>query len=212
MDGALIFVAYLSENGKNITVSPRLGTGHSQPVYTSAVKVTVMSGTHYESGSSGGYFIDFHCTDCRKWYNGNTIDISSTAQPMIYAMGPDGSLNSNDLDANIHQHDFGSMGGFTLDLKQATGPGGLPSESDLDQDSGSSGGSGGSLSTGLHALFTLGGFVVVLPAGYLALRVFERVWMHWAIQSFGLFVIVVGCIGGIAISKKQNIVRTPRIP
>lgn len=209
MDGALIFVAYLSENGKNITVSPRLGTGHSQPQYTSDVKVTIMNDTHYESGINGGYFVNFHCSNCRSWAGGNSIDITSTTQAMIFAMGPDGSLNSDDMNANIEQHNFGSMGGFTLNLKQATGAGGLPSEADLTSGSDSSSSSGGdshhSISVGLHALLMVGSFLVVLPAGYLALRVLEKVWLHWAIQSFGLFATVLGSVAGIAISKKQQI-------
>ena len=208
MNGALIFVVYLGENGKTITVSPRLGTGHDQPKYTSDVKVTLTNDTHYEAGNDGGYFVDLHCTNCRSWAGGNKIDITNTAQAMIYALGPDGSIKSDDPNANIGQHDDGSMGGFTLDLKAATGAGGLPSGSDLSSSSGSAGGgtSHRTISVGFHALLVVGGFVVVLPAGYLALRVFEKVWLHWAIQSFGLFVIVIGCIAGVAISKKEQIV------
>lgn len=207
MSGALIFVVYLGEDGKTITVSPRLGTGHVQPQYTSDVKITLMNDTHYEAGNDGGYFVDLHCTNCRSWTGGNSIDITNTEQDMIFAMGPDGSLESDDLTVDISQHEDGAMGGFTLNLKQATGPGGLPSGSDLDASSGSNGGGSShrSISVGFHALLMVGGFLIVLPAGYVALRVLEKVWLHWAIQSFGLFVIILGSIAGVVISKKENI-------
>ena len=208
MDGALIFVVYLGKDGKTITVSPRLGTGHMQPQYTSDVKITLLNDSHHETGNNGGYFVDLHCTNCRSWSGGKSIDITNTEQPMIFAVGPDGSLNSDDLNANIRQHDSGSMGGFTLNLKEATGPGGLPSGADLASSSGSNGGGSShrSISVGFHALLMVGGFLVVLPAGYLALRMFEKVWLHWAVQSFGLIVIVLGSIVGVAISKRESIV------
>lgn len=209
MDGALIFVAYLNEEGNNITVSPRLGTGHAQPQYTSTVNVTVMESTHYDADSDGGYFIDFHCTECRSWDGGKySIDTTDVSASMIWAIGSGDQVKSNALDATIHQHDDPNSGGFTLDLKQATGPGGFPSGADLNGSNGGSGGGPSSLTigTGFHALFMIGGFLVVLPAGFLALRVFERVWMHWAIQSFGLFLIVCGSVGGIVLSKRNDIV------
>jgi hypothetical protein len=211
MDGALIFVVYLGEDGNTITVSPRLGTGHVQPQYTSDVKITLMNGSHYEineTGNSGGYFVDMQCTNCRSWSGGNSIDITNTEQPMIFALGPDGTFNSDDLNANIRQHDSGSMGGFTLNLKEATGLGGLPSGAALTSSSGSNGGGSShrSISVGFHALLMVGGFLVVLPAGYLALRMFEKVWLHWAVQSFGLLVIALGSIVGVAISRRESIV------
>jgi hypothetical protein len=208
MNDALIFVVYLGEDGKSITVSPRLGTGHVQPQYTSDVKITLMNDSHHETGNDGGYFVDFHCTNCRSWAGGNSIDITNTEQDMIFALGPDGSLKSDDLNANIQQHDFDQMGGFTLNLKEATGPGGLPSEADLDSSSGSAGGgtTHRSISVGFHALLMVGGFLVVLPAGYLVLRVMEKAFLHGAVQTFGLLVIAIGSVVGVIISKKESIV------
>lgn len=50
MTGANIFVVYPSENGTNMTVSPRLGNGHSEPQFNADAKVTVLPG----SGTMGG--------------------------------------------------------------------------------------------------------------------------------------------------------------
>jgi hypothetical protein len=50
-------------------------------------------------------------------------------------------------------------------------------------------------------------FLVVFPAGYLFLRVFERVWLHWGVQSFALLMIFIGTGAGIGLSKRQDIVR-----
>jgi hypothetical protein len=49
-----------------------------------------------------------------------------------------------------------------------------------------------------------GTFIVLFPAGYLFLRVFERVWIHIAFQSFGLFATLLGAASGIALSIKKN--------
>src|SRR5271170_3755154 len=51
MAGSLIFVMYSSADGNNVTVSPRLGTGHIMPTYTSDVQVELMAGTGIHLGN-----------------------------------------------------------------------------------------------------------------------------------------------------------------
>ena len=47
MAGSNIFVVYTSSNGQNITVSPRLATGHVMPKHDTAAQITVpVSYTH----------------------------------------------------------------------------------------------------------------------------------------------------------------------
>lgn len=52
MAGANIFVVYTSGNG-NVTLSPRLGTGHFMPEFNRDAQVTLLEG----SGVSGGKII-----------------------------------------------------------------------------------------------------------------------------------------------------------
>lgn len=50
MKGSNIFVIYSSKDGKNITLSPRLGTGYVEPVYTANSKVTLLDGSGIADG------------------------------------------------------------------------------------------------------------------------------------------------------------------
>jgi hypothetical protein len=211
MKGALIFVAYTSADGKNVTLSPRIATGHSMPRHTDDVKVEVLAG----SGIVGEIMIvNAKCTGCREW-DGGSASVTSTSQSMIWALGPDDDLVSDDVSASIKQHDVYSI--FNLDLQKATGQGGVPvasndTDANIDGPSvvnGPLGGSGNGRRAGVafHGFMMVAAFLVVFPAGYLFLRVFERVWLHWGVQSFALLMIFIGTGAGIGLSKRQDIVR-----
>lgn len=45
MSGAQIFVLYTDPTGNNVTLSPRLGTGHVPPQYNPQAEVTLLEGT-----------------------------------------------------------------------------------------------------------------------------------------------------------------------
>lgn len=49
MSGANIFVVYTSGNG-NVTLSPRLGTGHVMPQFNSNAQVTLLEGSGVSNG------------------------------------------------------------------------------------------------------------------------------------------------------------------
>jgi hypothetical protein len=53
MSGANMFVLYTDPTGTNVTLSPRLGTGHSMPDFNPHAKVTLLDG----SGISGNVMI-----------------------------------------------------------------------------------------------------------------------------------------------------------
>lgn len=64
MSGANIFVVYTAGNG-NVTISPRLGTGHTMPQLNSDAKVTLLEG----SGVSNGKMVaNVRCEYCRHAY------------------------------------------------------------------------------------------------------------------------------------------------
>lgn len=50
MSGSNIFVLYQDASGTNVTLSPRLGTGHQQPNYNSAADVTLLAGSGVSNG------------------------------------------------------------------------------------------------------------------------------------------------------------------
>ncbi|KAF1957845.1 CBD9-like protein [Byssothecium circinans] len=128
MKDALMFVLYANEKGDNITVSPRIATGHSEPTFSSDIKLAVLPG----SGIIDEMFVlKANCRSCRVWPN-NFLNTESTAQPMIYAFGPGNRLNSNSPNAPLKRH-F-KYGKFTMDMRQATstsgnGKGEVPSPS-----------------------------------------------------------------------------------
>ena len=205
MANSLIFVAYQSASGtNNITVSPRLGVGHVMPQYTSDVKVTLLAG----SGLVGDNFVvNGHCQNCRGW-KGGKIDLASTKQPMLYALGPENDeLASDSLTATIQQHDYNGL--FSLNIPAATGAGGVPiiSGSDgnfnggdyYDQDP-------ASIGRRVHATFMLGAFVIGFPLGYLFLRTTERVNLHALFQTLSAIAVLLGMGSGVGLSIKQQIV------
>ncbi|KAI4105639.1 MAG: hypothetical protein L6R37_002627 [Teloschistes peruensis] len=67
----------------------------------------------------GRYVANGICHNCKTWQSGS-IDFDSTAQPMIYAVGPDElHLSTNALGAGLRRHDY--YGSFTIDLQAAKG-------------------------------------------------------------------------------------------
>ena len=115
MTGSNIFVMYTSSDGSNVTLSPRLGTGHVMPEHDTAAKITVLSG----SGVSNGVMTaNVQCSNCDSW-SGGTMDFSSSSGDWIYALKSGSALNSNSLTETINQHDSASA--FTWDMSQAQG-------------------------------------------------------------------------------------------
>ena len=203
MANSLIFVVYTSEDGKNVTVSPRLGTGHFMPQHTSDVTVSLFAGSGVANDL---YTVNGMCNGCHSWQNG-FLETTSTSAPMLWAIGPAGRLASDDLDATIEQHQI--EGTFALDLLKANGIGGVPVAGSTSSGSTeTSDDSGTSTMVKIHALFLVVAFLIVFPGGYLFLRVFEKVMLHTATQSVAMLLVFIGIALGIAASKKDNLVRT----
>lgn len=213
MAGALIFVAYESADGNSVTISPRLGAGHVMPIYTSSVTITMLPGTGVYNGEM---VANFMCSNCRSW-SGGSIDITSTSQNMIYAMGPQQQIQSNDPSFVIQQHS--NNGGFNMNLKAATGTAGVPSTNAASSSS-TSRNSGGLFGSGyngpslliIHAGLMTAAFLFLFPAGYLALRLFEKVWLHYGIQTLALLIAIGGLVIGVALSKSKSIVSSSKKP
>lgn len=50
MSGSNMFVMYTSADGSNVTVSPRLGTGHNMPQFNSNTQITLLEGSGVSNG------------------------------------------------------------------------------------------------------------------------------------------------------------------
>jgi hypothetical protein len=133
MAGSNIFIMYANAAGTNVTLSPRVGSGHVQPTASTASTLSLLAG----SGISDGVMtanvlckcymnplglltlIDISLgSSCQSW-SGGTMDFTSTATSWIYGYKTGNALNTNSVSATITQHD--SYGTFSLDLATATG-------------------------------------------------------------------------------------------
>jgi hypothetical protein len=118
MTGANIFVVYTSANGKNVTLSPRLGTGHVEPQFNSKAEVSLLDG----SGISNGKMIaNVKCSNCQSW-SGGSMDFTSSSGNWIHAFqSSGGALNSDDTSATISQHGTSDASAFTWNFANAKG-------------------------------------------------------------------------------------------
>lgn len=207
MKDALMFVAYLSANGKNVTISPRIGAAHEEPKFTHAVGVKVLQGTFVDNET---YNVNAQCTRCRSWPlasgHKGTIDTKSTAQPMIYAIGDKSAFFQTDSqEAIIREHM--AYGKFNIDLKAATGDAGVPSNTATE--AGVTHGeesSQRSLATVFHGLFMAACFVVLFPLGALLIKLPFRLafWLHLLWQCCTVIGVLIGFCLGIYVSIKEQ--------
>lgn len=219
MKNSLMFLVYRSEgNSSSITVSPRLGKGHVMPQFTSDVNITTLEPTGIDKNNR--FVLNMHCTNCRSWQGGKvTVGDGSKTQPVFYALGPQGNFQSDDQNAAITQHQRNSDP-LSLYLVPGT-PGvpivdGDPSETQTIAGQNTTNGQNGpnSINNGeyqstrwslaVHAFFMCFAFAIIFPGGFLLLRLFDMVWLHWIPQSVGVLVVIGGLAAGIHGSRKYD--------
>ena len=199
MADSLIFMVYSDSSGKNITLSPRLVYDHVEPSLTN-LSVTVLPG----SGIANDVMtVNAMCTNCRSW-KGGSIDPTNAAAQFIFAVGPDGSINSNSGSANLKRH--AEYGTFTMDLTKAYGIRGVPVALTAD----TAGTTQDSLTNdhdfapALHAVVMILVFVGLMPFGVVVLRIFNRPKWHGLNQTLSACGALIGAGLGIYISTMYN--------
>ncbi|KAL2044534.1 hypothetical protein ABVK25_012414 [Lepraria finkii] len=110
MSGANMFIISASGDG-NVTVSPRLGSGHQMPEFNANAQVTVLEGTSVQP--DGSLRANVRCDSCLSWSDG------STSTQWIHIAGYGGSSNKS-LSSTLPDT-FGS-GLLPLASTDATGP------------------------------------------------------------------------------------------
>ncbi|GAB1318650.1 DOMON domain-containing protein [Madurella fahalii] len=120
MADALMLLMYPSADHRGVTVSPRLSMGNTEPVFSPEIRITLHEGSAihgFDMVANGT------CHNCRALGPDKpSIEITATS-PMMFAVGPNLALSSDDPDARIRRHM--GYGQFTMDLVKATGPGGV---------------------------------------------------------------------------------------
>lgn len=113
MAGANIFVIYASGQN-NVTLSPRLGTGHVEPKFNPSAQVSLLEG----SGIQDGYMTaNIRCESCLHW-PGGSLDPASTSSSWIWAVKEGSPLDTTDKSASIVEHD--AHGNQAIDMTKAT--------------------------------------------------------------------------------------------
>ncbi|KAI5859766.1 putative iron reductase domain protein [Durotheca rogersii] len=207
MAGALVLVAYPSASGQNVTLSPRLAFGHSEPEPAPEIEVEALPGTGLDANGTT-YVFHGRCANCRVW-PGGSVDVASAAQSMLYATGQSGNyLKSDAVDAPLRMHS--TYGTFTLDMVRATGPAGVPAV-DRSADSPLVSTTQGLAKEGkrdvaalAHAVIMCLVFAGLYPFGMFVLRLGNWVRWHGVNQALALVFVVVGSSLGFAISGSYN--------
>lgn len=196
---ANMFVIYAASNN-NITLSPRLGAGHKEPLFNPAVQVSLLDG----SGISNGVMTaNIRCDSCLSWAGGSE-NVKSASAPFIWAVRHGEPLESTDVTEGIHIHD--KFGGFTVDFAKATGgntdnPFSDSSLSASAAKAAAQKSSGHQMQTA-HAIILSIVFVLLFPSFALTLHLFPSSktvpYIHAPLQLFALAAAIVGFGLGIA--------------
>lgn len=208
MNSALMFIFYWDQKADNWTVSPRISRGHNEPTYNQTIDHSM---ENFGSGiSRPNILVRGRCRNCMSW-PGGAIDVNSTAQPMLYAIGPDVALHTNALDAGLRRHEH--YGSFTMDLVAAEGdPDVFSRARDFFATANAAGRDGGDhkdrdAKTYAHAFFTAGVFLIAFPFGAAYVRLNSVRW-HWVMQSVGVVGMLIGVGIALVLSKQYNRVRS----
>ncbi|KXL44061.1 MAG: hypothetical protein FE78DRAFT_442182 [Acidomyces sp. 'richmondensis'] len=165
------------------------------------------------------------CRGCAR-YAGDRLSFNNTAQPFFFALGPKNRKMADDSPyAGLRRHSF--TGHFTMDMIAASTPsdfvdgatyGRVPAP-DVDEQL-SSAGHGVFATANASRIFdgqvdhdwrtsvhgiTMGvGFLFVLPAGALLLKVVKSVLWHGIAQTVGVILVAVGFGAAVGLSKEFN--------
>jgi hypothetical protein len=209
MPNSLMLMIYTSANGQNVTFSPRLSYGNREPVYWDGMQYEVLNGTGLFDDNNIMVF-SARCSNCRNWPNGY-IDHTKTAQPCIFAEGPEGWVGSDDPAAPLKYHEV--YGAFTMNMVAATGPKGAPLvpvsvATFLGQNAstilGDYKANGRDWGAALHAFCMLGSWMVLIPFGVLILRGGGRVKWHGINQGLAAIGALIGAGLGVYVSFSYN--------
>jgi hypothetical protein len=115
MQGSNIFVVYGNGNGNNVTLSPRLGGPHIEPLHNSEAQVTVLDGSGI---SNGTVTANIRCDSCIAW-SGGKEDVTSSSSSWVWAVKYGSLIESDSVSATITQHDVSGLA--SVNLQAATG-------------------------------------------------------------------------------------------
>jgi hypothetical protein len=229
MENSFMIIAYAASNGFNTTISTRISTGHTEPVYTPDFEILKIYNDTYAPNANtvvkdtGVIIAHAVCKNCSRWAGG-FLDTRSTEQPMLFALGPDQVFREDSPAAGLPRHvEYGT---YTMDMTQATNYSGWygrvpapnipdfkfpPDDSDFASFATTVSDDVTTMSNPLptvHGVLMCFAFVILFPAGAIAMAVMRQTMTHAAIQSVG-FLFVFAAFGvGVKIAKQYVRVRS----
>lgn len=225
MKDSFMILAYPSADGLNTTISTRLGTGRSEPVWTPDYEIHKVYNDTYAPNANtvtdeGTGVIISHalCLNCSRWATG-FLDFESTAQPMIFALGPKTPFRSDSVSASLPRH--GTYGKFTVDMTKATNYTGwygrvpapnvpqfvFPPDDTAFATFGATLISDETLNDpmpGVHAALMCVAFVFVFPLGSIIMRFLKQTLWHAALQGFGFVMALAGFGVAVNVARQYN--------
>ncbi|KAI9776531.1 MAG: hypothetical protein M1839_009512 [Geoglossum umbratile] len=185
--------------GRSLIYLPYI-RGHVEPSYDKDIDVRLLDGSGIFNYT---YIVRAVCHNCRQW-SGGALNVNTTKQPWIYAVGPGRSLESDSKTASIGLHD--DYGAFTMNMIQATGVGDVPDAAATMSGAASVGSPHASSNYFklFHALFMGSVFVFFYPLGIICARVFGWVRFHITSMMFATILAFTGFFLAVYMSTLFN--------
>lgn len=208
MHGSNMFVVYAS--GDNVTISPRAGTGHYEPLYDKHAQVSLSNGSGVHDGVITA---NARCDSC-SFSGGGKVNLTNVFSPWIWAVKYGAPLNTKSVTVRIAEHDV--FGTFFVNLTKAIGPDSddpfinlnrtlitraFPEMFDHE---------GFDKKRTAHAVLMTVAFVLLFPLSALALHILpstQVVRIHAILQLFTLAMTVAGFGLGVAMAKDVHLLK-----
>lgn len=230
MKDSFMILAYPSSNGLNTTISTRIATGHTEPVYDSSFEILKVYNDTYAPNANtvtdhGTGVIIAHavCLKCSKWLvdgKEHILDTKNTKQPFIFALGPKTDVRDDSPSASLPRHGF--VGSFTMDMTHATNSTGwygrvpAPNIPDFhfppDDDAFALAYADPAFGTmamdnplpSVHAVLMCLAFVIVFPTGAVVMQFLKQVLWHAGMQAIGFVAVIAGFGVAASFSRQYN--------
>lgn len=205
MRGSQMFIIYANAAGTNVTLSPRLGSGHREPSAETDRNALLLAGSGIANGNMTANIL---CQNCNSW-NGGTMNLSGSGQPWIWASKSGDPLKSDSTTASLQQHDDGSYANFALDLNTLTPANSsnpfLDTTNSQIVDAGhlSAGYDGAAIP--VHGVIMCLAFIIGFPFGAFLIRLASfrgLVWIHAGVQLLSYLGAIIGLGLGVYIANK----------
>ena len=205
MKGSQMFIIYANAAGTNVTLSPRLSSGHEEPSAEDDSNILLLAGSGIANGNMTANIL---CQKCNSW-KGGSMNLSGPTQPWIWASKSGDPIKTDSKSAQIQQHDNGAYANFALDLNTI-----LPSSSsnpflDLTNsqviDAGDSRASYNGIAVPIHGVIMCLAFVIGFPLGAFLIRLASfrgLVWIHAAVQLLSFLGAILGLGLGVYIANQ----------